>query len=270
MNIQDIKLTRVLKAPHPYKDETVTRWYLPEGTSQELGKVYLVKGYGKWEAWQDNAGRLDECGEQVEDVEVTRYFDYWDIRTKEKVIAIIAKYDENLALQRKEEAEKEAQRQAEWEAECKLIADATENFISPTDADTDCTAKVGDIIQVKLSSWNKQNSMGEVLQHLGGVSPAKVQQVIIMTNKNFDNLARDMFEIPEYLAKKLEGKGGDFSTHPDLEGKTYIEICNSAYLTGLFRSTCHSLVTLVKSPNRKTIVVDPQAYNYIRYAGVVA
>lgn len=267
MSDKQVKLKRVTALSETGSKET--RWYLPEGTSKELPNAYVVKGYRSWEVWQDNEGVVDEDGDAVESVEITRYFDYYSsLRTKDDAVKLVLAYDDMMERSRKADAEQKEKELAEYEAERQRIENLTASFLQPTD--DVCTARKGDMIDIRLSRLSKSNSMGEALDNLGGVTRAKVENILIVSNYTFDSIAKEMYSIPKHISDRLNNTGGDYNDDPLFEGMDIYQIMNNPVYANEWKKGCYSLVTLIMSQNRKVMVVDPQGYDYIRYAGVLA
>ena len=267
MSDKQVKLKRVTGLSENGSKET--RWYLPEGTSKELPKAYVVKGHYCWEVWQDNEGEVDEDGDAVESVEVTRHLDYYSsLRTKEEAVKFVLGYDEMMERSRKADAEQKEKELAEYEAERQRIENLTASFLQPTDEV--CTARKGDMIDVRLSRLSKSNSMGEALDNLGGVTRAKVENILVVSNYTFDSIAKEMYSIPKHISDRINNTGGDYNDDPLFKDMDIYEIMNNPVYANEWKKGCYSLVTLIMSQNRKVMVIDPQGYDYIRYAGVLA
>lgn len=90
----------------------------------------------------------------------------------------------------------------------------------------------------------------------------KVTELAMLTDEEYDDFAANLMRDTAWLA----GKGGDFSDDPRLS-----DVVDFYKMTeeerNIFRSTCYRVVIAVKSPNRHSIFVDPQGYDYARYIG---
>jgi len=114
-------------------------------------------------------------------------------------------------------------------------------------------------------SLNKNCTLGEYLEQLENgncnIIRGKVTERARLTNDQFDILAVNLMAALPWLA----GKGGT-GCDIDFPGVENVNQLNDEQLQ-VYRENCYSLFIEVSAPNRETIYIDPQGYNYARYVG---
>ena len=236
--------------------ENLVKWWLKDGT-KHLPSLYIMSSGYNWCAYDANDKLIYEslCA---------------DLRLKKHAVEWLKSYDENKDI----ELAKEAAEQAEYDAkhaELKRIENEyNESF--KKDVDVNFTAQVGDIVRVKMFSLSKLNSLGDA--YVYGLeynynptnSNAKIEEIKVVSQAEYDAFVDSFYD--SSLSSSFSG-GGTYIDNAEINKyKGYADLPN--HLRDYYDKNCYELVTIVIADKRHPIVVNPQGYTYVRYAGLVA
>ncbi|MDQ1817804.1 hypothetical protein RBA41_31335 [Massilia sp. CCM 9210] len=97
------------------------------------------------------------------------------------------------------------------------------------------------------------------------INTCQVGQVVNMSTSEYDNFSRNlMAPLPEAFEGFTGGTVTDY--HPGREIKDVYELTDDE--RALWIAHSYSVVAVVTAPDRRPFVVNPQGYNYARYAGL--
>ena len=136
--------------------------------------------------------------------------------------------------------------------------------------------KVGDLIDVEMSNMSKASSVSDHFASLYSwakvvKNKAKVINVIELSNDEYDSFIDDFYGSEGALkVNEMLVGGGCASDDKVFDGLEFMEILNNKDLLAKWRESSYELVNMVVSKGRKSIVVNPEGYKYVRYMGFAA
>lgn len=135
----------------------------------------------------------------------------------------------------------------------------TTTAINPT-----ATVKVNFFVNAKFPSLNKNDWFEDYESQLDEtlVTKALVQELVILTNEDFNEFKYSLLNDQDWLS----GKGGHDSEYKVSEDLEWFQLTEEQQ--NLWRAQAYRLVIMVQNENGESILVDPQGYNYARYCGV--
>lgn len=235
--------------------DKMTKWWLDGGT-KHLPTIYMLKGGYDWRVYDENDEMIKES--------------LWaKLRTKKDAIEWIQGYDQAIDESIANEARLESERLKENAIIREEEQAYNESFIKDVDVVFD--KKVGDFINVQMFSLSKLNSFGDGAsfnKRYGRQlksSSAKIEHIKEVSQSEYDEFVFDFYGCS--LSNSFSG-GGTAIDNKEIEGyDSYFEL--PPELREFYNNNCYELVTVVIAKNRKPVVVNPQGFTYIRYAGLV-
>lgn len=125
----------------------------------------------------------------------------------------------------------------------------------------------GDYLTAQFTNISKLGTLDEYLQpgRARVKTLVKVQKALKLTNEQFDEFANNLLESRSDLGKGGTATDSPLITQEDM-GRSLSEM--SPEKKAEWERTAYRLGTVVMAPDRATIVVDPQGYDYARYVGI--
>lgn len=124
--------------------------------------------------------------------------------------------------------------------------------------------KIGDFVQAKWASLNKNNTIDEYRKEVDkgeystGIS--KIESIKNLTTDEYDDYKNNLMRTESGLS------GGSQTDDPYFDGKNLISLNDADRARAM--STIYSTVTLITAQNREPFLVDSQGYDYARYVGL--
>ncbi len=127
------------------------------------------------------------------------------------------------------------------------------------------TVKTNFFATAKFPSLNKNDFFEDYESQLDETIATKalVQEIVILTNEDFNEFKYSLLSDQEWLS----GKGGDDSDYKVSEDLEWFDLTEEQQRLWIAQS--YRLVIMVHNQNGEHILVDPQGYNYARYCGVM-
>ena len=124
--------------------------------------------------------------------------------------------------------------------------------------------KVNFFVNAKFPSLNKNDWFEDYESQLDEtpVSKALVQELVILTNEDFNEFKYSLLNDQEWLA----GKGGHDSEYKVSEELEWFQLTEEQQRN--WRAKAYRLTVMVQNQEGESILVDPQGYKYARYCGV--
>ena len=230
------------------------RWYIDESIEHIADGGYIIKNGSSWNAYDGN-GKWLPIG-----------------NPRKKEWCIEALYDYSKAIQNGID-----DRQAEEDAY--MRKNALERAYGEFKKIEVCMAKdenvynVGDMINIELGSFSKPNSVADYFGVIYSYDNArkcvaKVINVIEIENSEYDIWIDDFYsgEVVEKIDGLLIG-GGNASDNDIFEGVSMNSIFNNEHLMKVWNDSNYELVNVIVSKGRKSIMVNPEGFSYVRYMG---
>lgn len=183
------------------------------------------------------------------------------------------------------EAERQAQQaadEAEREAYCAELETATATLAT---SEQQGVFFVGQRIVSTFAALNKNNLMAQYVMECAkpenrerfwnrtkwqqsknwNVETCRVDRIVEMSPADYDVFVNNLMdELPSALAGFEGGSGSDYTLAR--EGVEFHQMTEEE--RELWSAHSFRIVALVSAPGRRTIVIDPQGYSYVRYAGL--
>lgn len=238
-----------------YGDKKV-KWWLDGGT-EHLPTIYLMKCAYDWRVYDENDELVKES--------------LWArLRTKKDAVEWVKGFDNAIDEAKQKELEAEQARQEAVKLELQDEKNFNDMYVTPVKCDFN--NKVDDMINVKIFSMSKLNSLGEgyAYNKKHNKEPqtrqAKIQEIKKVSCDVYDEFIFDFYNCS--LSNSFTGGGSSIDDEMFEGYDNYFDL--TPELKKHYDDNCYELVTIVIAENRKPVVVNPEGFNYIRYAGVVA
>lgn len=232
-----------------YKGSKEIRWYF--NNTKYLPSGYAIKESYCWNCY-DNEDNL-----------LTR-FDYCSrLHSKKDVIEWIINYDEYYEYQLEKEKEEKIAEKNEYLTR-KMLENALTNSFKQHYNDSH-TLNVDEFIDLHLCNISKPCNIGEAILYGTRKVRGKIAKLIKLNNNEYDELITSFYSAKRELFNSR--LGGNFSDDERLEGYTFNNILHDNKLKKIWEETNYELLHAIISDNRKTLYVNTQGYEYIRYIG---
>ena len=135
----------------------------------------------------------------------------------------------------------------------------TTTAINPT-----AQVKVNFFVSSKFPSLNKNDWFEDYESQLDEtpVTKALVQELVILTNEDFNEFKYSLLNDQEWLA----GKGGHDSEYEVSDELEWFQLTEEQQRN--WRAKAYRLTVMVQNQEGESILVDPQGHNYARYCGI--
>ena len=135
----------------------------------------------------------------------------------------------------------------------------TTTAINPT-----AQVKVNFFVGAKFPSLDKNDWFEDYESQLDEtpVTKALVQELVILTNEDFNEFKYSLLNDQEWLA----GKGGHDSEYKVSDDLEWFQLTEEQQRN--WRAKAYRLTVMVQNQEGESILVDPQGHNYARYCGI--
>lgn len=231
-------------------------WIIDEHVKNITGKGYLVRGSHGWLAYDGNDEEID----------------IGDCKKKSDAVKAIYKYSDTVEKGIQKEKQERYQKE-QVECAAKAYGELKKfELLLQGDGKNDTNFAIGEIYEVEMGGVAKPRNVAEYFSSLYKnftveKRMVKVEKVIELNNSDYDDYVNDFYDEDIKHVNDELSRGGTASDSDLLANKSFSEIHDDDKLKEEWFKSCYEIVSVIKSKNRKSIIVSTHGYEYPCHIG---